>query len=89
MARKPRPNRRAWTRAAQIAAEKPRYPHVPSWCPQCGCTRYTRDEDDDWLCFMCGRTLVVWSRYRYELRRWRAGNEARAEGYKRPEERAA
>lgn len=75
--------RKPWSRAAQVALEKPRRPRVPTCCAQCGCCWYTVDEDDDWLCFHCAATLVVWSRYRYELKRWRAGNDARAEGYRR------
>ena len=65
--------------------EKPRRPVVPTSCLQCSCRWYFPDEDGDWLCLMCGRTLVVWSRYRYEVHRWQAGLEAIAAGYKRKE----
>lgn len=82
------PAKRKWSRAAQVALERPRRPHVPDACPQCGCRWYFRDEDLDWICLMCGRTLVLWSRYRYELRGWKEGLAARAEGYKRKDEAA-
>lgn len=59
------------------------HPRLPDACPQCGCRWFTLDEDGDQLCFHCGRTLVLWSRYHYELRRWRDGLAAIAEGYKR------
>lgn len=77
---------RKWSRAAQISLEKPRRPHPPDCCPQCGCRWYFPDEDDDWICFMCGRTLALWSRYRRDLRRWQDGLAARAEGYARKED---
>lgn len=70
---------RRWTRREQIALEKPRPPHVPTCCPQCGCRWYVLDEDDDWICLMCGRTLLVLSRYHYEMRKWKAGLDALAE----------
>ena len=71
-----------------MALEKPQRPCLPSCCPQCGCRWYFRDEDGDALCLLCGRTLVLWSRYRYELRRWREGLAARAEGYRRKDDAA-
>lgn len=77
---------RRWSRAAQIKLEKPMHPCVPDCCPQCGCRWYFCDEDDDFLCFQCGRTLILWSVYRRELRHWKDGLAAQAEGYKRRED---
>lgn len=72
----------------QLALEKPQVPLMPPCCPRCGCRWYFEDEDDDPLCFQCGETLAVWSSYRRELRRWKDGLAAQAEGYKRREEAA-
>ena len=43
----------------------------------------------DWWCLRCSELLVRWAEYRRQLAGWLAGNKARAEGYRRPEERAA
>lgn len=66
---------RKWSRARQARSEKPQPPAAPEAC-ECGDTRYYKDQDDDDICWNCGRMLVCWSRYRWEMQRWKKGQEA-------------
>jgi hypothetical protein len=68
---------RKWSRARQVALEKPAQPIIPPCCLQCGSRHANIDQDGDLTCTICGRLLVCWSRYRWELSIWRKGKRAR------------